>query len=78
MKKIILFCLITLSMNSFGQLAKSELPKPGVITGNVVDESTKEPLPYVNIVVMDMNRQTITGGITNEKGEFKTDSQLEI
>ena len=71
MKKLLLLCMLTVSFNSFAQMAKSKLPKPGVITGKVIDGSTKEPLPYVNIVVMDMNKQTITGGITTEKGEFK-------
>jgi outer membrane receptor protein involved in Fe transport len=52
-------------------MAKSNLPKPGVISGTVIDDTTKEPLPYVNIVVMDMARKTITGGITSENGAFK-------
>lgn len=71
MKKLVLLFALAVSFNSFAQMAKSNLPKPGVITGKVIDGSTNEPLPYVNIVVMDMNRQTITGGITSENGEFK-------
>lgn len=71
MKKLLLLCMLTVSFNSFAQMAKSNLPKPGVITGKVIDGSTKEPLPYVNVVVMDMNKKTITGGITTENGEFK-------
>jgi len=71
MKKLVLLFALTVSFNSFAQMAKSNLPKPGVITGKVVDESTNEPLPYVNIVVMDMAGQTITGGITEENGSFK-------
>ena len=71
MKKLLLLCMLTVSFHSFAQMAKSNLPKPGVISGVVIDSSTKQPLPYVNIVVMDMAKKTITGGITGEKGEFE-------
>jgi outer membrane receptor protein involved in Fe transport len=71
MKKLVLLFAIAVSFHSFAQMAKSNLPKPGVINGKVVDGSTNEPLPYVNVIVMDMAKQTITGGITEENGEFK-------
>ncbi len=71
MKKLWLMCLLVTSMNSIAQMAKSELAKPGVISGKVIDEASKEALPYVNIVVMDMAKKIITGGITSENGEFK-------
>lgn len=70
MKKLWLMCLLVTSMNSFAQMAKIELPKPGIISGKVVDDSTKEPLPYVNIVVKDMANNILTGGITNDNGAF--------
>ncbi len=63
--------MLTISANSFAQLAKDKLPKPGIITGIVIDNSTKEALPYVNIVVRDNAKKIITGGITDEKGAFK-------
>ncbi|MFY0629179.1 MAG: TonB-dependent receptor [Flavobacteriaceae bacterium] len=71
MKKLMLFCMLTLTMNSFAQLAKSKLPKPGVISGKVIDLATKEPLPYVNVVIRDMAKKVITGGITGDNGTFK-------
>ncbi|MEN8857559.1 MAG: TonB-dependent receptor [Flavobacteriaceae bacterium] len=71
MKKILLLCMLTVSFNSFAQLAKSELAKPGIISGKVIDETTKESLPYVNIVIYDMAKKVITGGITDDNGEFK-------
>ena len=71
MKKILLLCMLTVSFNSFAQLAKSELAKPGVISGKVIDETSKEVLPYVNIVIYDMAKKVITGGITDDNGEFK-------
>ena len=70
MKKILLFLILTGTINSFAQLAKGKLPKPGVITGKVIDNLTKEPLPYVNIVVRDMAKKIVTGGITDENGAF--------
>jgi len=71
MKKILLLCMLTVSFNSFAHLAKSELAKPGIISGKVIDETTKEALPYVNIVIYDMAKKVITGGITDDNGEFK-------
>lgn len=70
MKHFVLFCLLCVSLNSFSQLAKENLPKPGVITGKVIDNTTKKPLPYVNIVVKDMANTVITGGITDDDGTF--------
>ena len=63
--------MLTISANSFAQMAKNNLPKPGVISGKVIDKNTKENLPYVNIVVRDLAKKILTGGITNENGIFK-------
>ncbi len=41
----------------------------GIIQGKVIDNKTKEPLSYVNIVVKNGNK-VVTGGITSEKGVF--------
>tara|TARA_R110002073_G_scaffold15953_3_gene62156 strand:+ start:22995 stop:25451 length:2457 start_codon:yes stop_codon:yes gene_type:complete len=71
MKKLMLLCMLTVSLNSFAQLAKSKIAKPGIITGKVIDEKTKEVLPYVNIVVRDMAKKVITGGITGDNGLFR-------
>ena len=74
MKKILLLIMFTVSANSFAQLAKDKLSKPGIITGKVIDNTTKEALPYVNIVIRDMVKKIITGGITDEEGAFKIKS----
>ncbi|WP_412476592.1 TonB-dependent receptor domain-containing protein [Flavobacterium sp. TBRC 19031] len=42
---------------------------PGVINGKVIDKNTKQPIPYVNISVME-DAKLITGGITQENGNF--------
>ena len=71
MKKLLLFAILIASANSFAQMSKDILPKPGAITGKVIDNKTKKALPYVNVVVRDMAKKIITGGITDEKGIFK-------
>ncbi|MEO9569613.1 MAG: TonB-dependent receptor [Polaribacter sp.] len=71
MKKIILFAILLVSINFFAQMPKGELAKPGIITGKVVDKNSNEALPYVNIVIRDFAKKIITGGITDENGNFK-------
>lgn len=45
--------------------------KIGVVTGKVIDFTTKEELPYVSIVIKDKTNTVLTGGITDEKGAFE-------
>ena len=71
MKKALLIVILFVSVNSFAQMAKDMIAKPGVVSGKVIDNKTKEPLPYVNIVIRDMAKKILTGGITDEKGFFK-------
>ena len=51
MKKFILtiFTMVTIIANA--QMTNSAISKVGVISGKVIDKVTKEPLPYVNIVI---------------------------
>ena len=70
MKNVLLYFLILLSINSTAQMSKKELPK-GSLSGKVIDKTTNEPLPYVNIIILDLNKKIITGGITNDAGIFK-------
>jgi len=41
----------------------------GSISGKVTDKTTKEPLPYVNIVIKEAGK-VVTGGITDDNGAF--------
>jgi len=41
----------------------------GSISGKITDNKTKQPLPYVNIVVKD-NGTVVNGGITDDNGAF--------
>ncbi len=73
---LLLFCF---SIN-YGQ-ESTPILKPSVIlkekikiTGTVIEKTTKQPLEYATITLVDSNNpKAITGGITNAKGEFKID-----
>ena len=71
MKKLILLFVITFSVGSYAQLDKSKIAKPGTISGKVIDQKSNESLPYVNIVIRDIAKKIITGGITDLDGKFK-------
>jgi len=70
MKNILLILLAVFTTGIYAQMPKSSLPKPGVISGKVVDQATKQPLPYVNIIIKDAAKKIITGGITDDNGLF--------
>ena len=55
---------------AFAQPPKLEL-RDGTVSGKVIDASLNEPLPYVNIVIKDVANNIITGGITDDNGNFK-------
>ncbi len=65
MKKTLITFILLLSVTLFAQN-----PKTGILSGNVIDTTTKEELPYVSIVIKDQNNTVLTGGITDENGKF--------
>jgi len=67
MRKLILFIPLLFISITFAQ---NNGPKVGVINGTIIDQTTKEVLPYVNIIIKDNSKNVLTGGITNDKGEF--------
>ena len=40
------------------------------ITGNIIDSNTKEPLEYATVVLNNLETKQLSGGITDEKGNF--------
>ena len=77
MKKLNAIALIVLflsSILSFGQqppMAKAKLK----ITGKVIEKSSKQSLEYATITLrLPNNPKAITGGITNNKGEFSVEA----
>ncbi|WGD34015.1 TonB-dependent receptor [Olleya sp. YS] len=71
MKKLLTFVLLLVAFSLQAQDNAEALPKIGTITGNVLDATLNQPLPYVNIIVKDTNNKLITGGITNDNGQFE-------
>lgn len=66
MKLRFLFMLLIGSlMTTYAQSTQG----PGSISGKVIDNTTGAALPYVNIVVKE-NNNVVTGGITEDNGEF--------
>ena len=53
------------------QMDPAKVPKIGIVYGSVVDSATGTPIPYASIAIVNLRSGTIlTGGITNENGEF--------
>jgi len=69
--------LTILTLGLFITTTKAQITQGGpelkevIITGNVIDEETKEPLEYATIVFFSKQQNKIvTGGITDIKGNF--------
>ncbi|WP_304143229.1 outer membrane beta-barrel family protein [Mesoflavibacter zeaxanthinifaciens] len=68
MKKLFSIVMLLVTFSIYAQ--DKTLPKIGTVTGKVLDVNLQQPLPYVNVVIKDVNQNIITGGITNEDGSF--------
>jgi iron complex outermembrane receptor protein len=73
MKKLFLLSLLSIIFitNIQASPLNSDNEREGTITGKVIDLSLNTPLPYVNIVIKNEADEIVTGGITDEQGEFK-------
>ncbi|WP_051473692.1 peptidase associated/transthyretin-like domain-containing protein [Aquimarina macrocephali] len=60
-RKHLFIYLFLVSIGVFGQ--------SGTVTGEILDQNTQEPIPYVNVIIKSGEKIT-TGGITNDKGVF--------
>jgi len=69
MKKIILLFLLLISTTFlFSQkVSNSDYIS---ITAKIIDAETSQPLEYATVVLKEIKTQSITGGITDEKGNF--------
>jgi hypothetical protein len=52
-----------------GNLFALQAQNTGTITGKVVDKNSKQPLPYVNVVIKK-NQAIVTGALTQENGTY--------
>ncbi|MEP5254043.1 MAG: TonB-dependent receptor [Winogradskyella arenosi] len=74
MKQFLLMLIIASSTLISAQPAAHSALKNGAVYGRVIDAELNEPLPYVNIVISDMAKKIITGGITDDDGKFYIDN----
>ena len=69
---ILIFLCISLAMNA--QQASGPNYSLSVqtheVSGKIIDNATKEPLEYATIVFTSLKSKKITGGLTNNMGEF--------
>ena len=71
MGKLITFTILLFLVFSNLNASENNVFKDGIISGKVIDVALNEPLPYVNVIVKDLDGKIITGGITSEDGTFK-------
>jgi type 1 fimbria pilin len=69
MKKTTLFSLLLLFITStlFAQTTKTAQV---TISGKIVDTKTNQPLEYATVILKDVKTKQLSGGITDEKGNF--------
>jgi len=71
MHKLILF-LVFLFTSIITSSAQNSYKKEVFISGKILDSNSKVPLEYATVVFTNTNNKTdVTGGITNENGEYK-------
>ncbi len=69
MKKLLFLAILFVGFSSFSNnLADPE--RLGKITGKVIDKNLQEPIPYVTVAVQTLAGEIITGGVTDDDGNF--------
>lgn len=60
----------------FSSLASNDptTERLGKITGTVVDKNLQQPMPFVTIAIRSEDGEIITGGITDDEGQFAIDN----
>ena len=73
-KTNVLFAIFAITLLS----AFSQKPKNPQITikGVIIDSNTKEPLEYATVVLKDVKTKQLSGGITDENGNFNIKANL--
>ena len=70
--RVFIFILLTFCI-AFAFANTSSEQKTGTLTGKVYDAALNQPLPYVNVLLLNKARKTLMGTITDENGLFKID-----
>lgn len=64
--------ILTIESNATSNKSNNTDPdKTGSLTGQIKDSETNELLPYVNVIVKNSNNDILTGGVTDDNGNFK-------
>ena len=66
--------MLLLSVLAYANPTENVAARKGSISGRVIDASLNQPLPYVNVIIKDLENKTITGGITQDDGTFKIEN----
>ncbi len=72
MKQLLTLCALFFSSLIIAQSAPPPSAKIGTITGKIIDQVLKEPVPYASVIIKSKeDGSTITGGITDDSGAFE-------
>ena len=74
MKHLLIVLILILPIQLLGHSALSFEFNDGIVTGMVIDQTTKSPLPFATIILKDLNDTYISGVITDDKGNFELDN----
>ena len=75
MKQFITLLALMLSISTYANIDPDpDSDKNGSVSGIIIDKNLQEPIPYVSIVIKNLNDEIITGGITDEMGAFKVEN----
>ncbi len=69
MKQFILLITLLIGVNSYA-FSDPNSDVKGKISGTVIDKSLQQPIPYVTVVVKTLSGEIITGGVTDDNGNF--------
>src|SRR5690606_30773546 len=69
MKKLILLFAVIIYSATYAMPDPTD--KPGKIEGSVFDKNLDAPIPYVTVVVKKVSGEIITGGVTDDNGNFE-------
>ncbi len=69
----LVFSLILLVL--FPSVLMSQSRSPGVVTGRIFDEHSRQPIEYANVLLMDtVSGKLVSGNVTDSNGFFRLDN----
>lgn len=85
MKNLVTLCILIASLGVLAQPSAENIStqthryseNSGSVQGLVIDAKLNQPLPYVTVIIENNAGETLTGGITDNDGNFKVNSLAE-